>query len=236
MAAEAGVKLVFCEKPVADNAESAEAMSAITHKHRMSVIVNYFRRYDSFHQNIHRFIRRGEIGRPQAVRGLYSKGIANNGSHLIDLMRWYIGDVSRVWANRESSDDLADPTFDCHLVFESGVTGGLQGCDDRHFRVFELDMIGESGRLRLDSGYTAELFRPATSDRSSELKELQPATHDFGTGREGYFIKAIDNLIAAAESGSPLDCCLETAIGTYRVVDALKRSLETGGTEAVRQS
>ena len=75
---------IVCEKPLSDSTESAWRMLEMTKGTGSIVVVNYQRRFFPLYQQARRRIQDGELGDVQEMRGVYSKGLLNNGSHLID--------------------------------------------------------------------------------------------------------------------------------------------------------
>ena len=92
-----GVKAIFCEKPIANTLDDAYKMVEICKKNGIILQIDHQRRFCEFHQNIKDFIDNGVIGRIQQVSFYYTAGIANTGSHMFDLLRFFFGEVSWWW-------------------------------------------------------------------------------------------------------------------------------------------
>ena len=153
-ALDAGVRTFVLEKPLATSLEEAEGLAQLLRAHGATVWVNYLRRYASGIIEAQQRLTRGELGLPQVARVLYGKGLNNNGSHAIDLMRWWLGEPSEVSVlGRVDDDRHDDPTL--HLQYAVRQASGaalpvsFHGCDHRAISVFELDVLCERGRLRL---------------------------------------------------------------------------------------
>lgn len=84
------VKAIYCEKPVATTLEEADKMIEACHKHNVILQVNHQRR----------FIK---------PKMRWSRGILNNGTHAIDLMRQMFGDEWREKIDLEYVDDYSYP-------------------------------------------------------------------------------------------------------------------------------
>ena len=107
----------------------------------------------------------GEIGDIVAVNGAYTKGILHNGSHWFDLVRWLVGEITAVEAWESLASPAADPTCHVRVSFATGVQGFLIGIDANKFSLFELDLIGTLGRIRIrDSGNQVEYSRVQQSE------------------------------------------------------------------------
>ena len=109
-----GLKLILCEKPLSYNLNEAKEMVQICEKRGVSLYVNYMRRADPNVIEIKRRIDCGEILGPIKINAWYSKGILNNGSHLINLASYWIGDyishnvlnAGRSWNGTDSEPDV----------------------------------------------------------------------------------------------------------------------------------
>ena len=97
IACKAGVKKIWLEKPSAENSKLIEKMIRIKNEFGVKVFVNYFRRYDpSFIELKNELVN---IGNLVSISGMYTKGLRNNASHLIDLLIWLVGSYKRTKLN-----------------------------------------------------------------------------------------------------------------------------------------
>ncbi|MCK4911649.1 MAG: Gfo/Idh/MocA family oxidoreductase, partial [Thermodesulfovibrionales bacterium] len=115
------IKCVIHEKPLAaDMDEAAELMEACGSS-PVPVMVNYTRRYMKEMIGIRARIAKGEFGSFVSGSCYYGKGILNNGSHAVDLLRYLIGEVEDVSYVSGRVDYLPqDPSVSCVL----GISGG----------------------------------------------------------------------------------------------------------------
>jgi len=78
---------VWCEKPMAR--DPWEAGMIVRRMNSHPVQINYIRRFDTKHQQVKESMDKGELGEILWVRCLFSGGMLNNGSHFVDLCRWW---------------------------------------------------------------------------------------------------------------------------------------------------
>ena len=141
---------VLIEKPIATTALDALELVTRGNQHGVSILVGHHRRHNPIIQNAHALIEAGKIGDIRTVQGtcwLYKpddyfevapwrtkKGagpISVNLVHDVDLMRYLLGDVTRVQAAASSSargfenEDVAAAV----LTFASGVVGTISVSD-----------------------------------------------------------------------------------------------------------
>ncbi|MGH9866179.1 MAG: Gfo/Idh/MocA family protein, partial [Candidatus Acidiferrales bacterium] len=178
-AVKSGVKAIFCEKPIAENLSAADEMIRLCAEHNVLLLIDHQRRFAPLHQRVAAFLRDGGLGRVQQATCYYTAGVANTGTHLIDLLRFYLGDVKwvegRISANASSSD--ADPNIDGWLGFADGSVAAIQACDVRAYSIFEIQLLGTKGRLHVTShGFEAEFEEVRDSERYAGYRELFPAS------------------------------------------------------------
>lgn len=208
---------VLLEKPLATSMDAALDAVARVKRSRAVVAVNYTRRFVPAYQGLVSQVRSGGLGRIQHVSGLYGKGIFNNGTHLLDLVRWMFGEPSSltVAAVRAPGDD---PTLDLHLEWPDGIVMSLHGTDAAAYNVFELDIVGTAGRVRVtDLGHRLE--RHAVDDTSAAFgfRQLAADAAVEMTRLDRAIPAAIDNLIDCVESGARPCCTVEDGEAVLRL-------------------
>ncbi|MEK7613216.1 MAG: Gfo/Idh/MocA family oxidoreductase [Patescibacteria group bacterium] len=123
-------RLIICEKPVVTRKSDIAKLK----KRRLPpVIVNYSRRFDPVVQKVAGEIKKGLWGKIIAARGIYTGSLLHNGSHLVDLGRFLL----------------------------PNVTIQLTEGDAKAYSLFELDILTSKGRLRfIESGQKLMIERP----------------------------------------------------------------------------
>jgi predicted dehydrogenase len=86
-----------------------------------SLFTNYIRRSDPGGIEVARRLHAGEIRSPIKGVAWYSKGLYNNGSHLVNLLQYWLGDVTGFKVVSRGRDwEGTDPEPDLEICFESG--------------------------------------------------------------------------------------------------------------------
>jgi len=149
-AAESGVKAIFCEKSMAVTLREADEMIEVCEKHGVRLSINHGRRFDWQYRKIGELLSDGTIGDLRAMSLHYCAGLANNGTHYFDMLRYFAGDVA--WAMGRLEDPTAlDPRGSGYFSFKSGVecvVNGVTGANAQY--LFEL--IGTEGRIAVTNG------------------------------------------------------------------------------------
>lgn len=179
-AAEAGVRGILCEKPLATTLKDADAMIEAVNRNGCAMIVEHTRRWVPEFAIARRMIQDGEIGAVRTVESSWHLPRAmlfRNGTHFIDVMLYLVdGEPQAVLASlpeefaaygpRYAGDGGRDPKLDppasAIIKMQSGIRGifHLAGSPSTLglFRV-----VGETGEIviQVDGGgvTTAELIK-----------------------------------------------------------------------------
>lgn len=201
-----GVRGVLAEKPLALHLAQADELVALAEARGVTLAVNYSRRYADNHARLRDQIQNGALGQLQAIHGFYTKGTLHNGTHWFDLLRYFAGEVVRVWGFDRRGEWGADPTLDAALELENGVIAMLRGLDADAFALFEMDILGAMGRARItDVGHTIELSRAQPSGFYSGYQMLAPVETDT-SGMGDVTWRAVQDLAACVETGMAPRC------------------------------
>jgi len=219
-----GVAAILAEKPVTTDVHSAAGLVRLAKENGVLLEVNYSRRFDPCHQRVKECIGRGSLGAIQAVSGYYTKGTLHNGTHLFDLLRYLVGEVARVRGTDTLHEPGEDPTLDVYVEFESGVTGFFHGCDARAFSIFELDIVGKKGRIRIaESGHNIEFYTIRESPHYSGY--LAPILHSQARNcMQDLLLHAVGDVVECLRTGKEPLCSGEDGVRALQIADSLRES------------
>ena len=153
----ASPKIILLEKPVCglddDINEIADFISS--HSIYTRFFVNYHRNYLPQTQQVIRLIKSGKLGDFIYGSLLYGKGLMMNGSHYLNLLRSFLGDVSDFHVIRSSPciysfDREVDFTITYNDHQNAFINAISVGEDFR--RMGEIDLIFENARLKWSDG------------------------------------------------------------------------------------
>lgn len=157
------IKLFLIEKPFWTASISDEQFLPYSSK----CFINYFRKYLPFFQNLRKEIKSNAFGLPISCHIWYSKGLRNNGSHLIDLCN-YLFDSSFNLDSTRITDVLNDyrdndPTVSFSIKYNiegKGFPVLFQAADERLFSLIEVDLLFEKSRFKItDFGGKIEISK-----------------------------------------------------------------------------
>jgi predicted dehydrogenase len=224
------IKVILCEKPLAMNVLEAEELVREAKENGLILVVMYMRRFARNYQGLKEFISEDNIGKIQSITGWYTKGVRHNGTHWFDVLRFFGEEAEWVMAWNNLDDDPIDPTLDVVLGTRNGFIVSLRACDSEVFTVFEMDIMGTKGRVRiLDSGFQMEFSKVVDSRRYSGYKELEISPQNFGD-RKNLMLHAIENIVQALKFDTSVLCSGQDGVETLRISEAALKSAKTGMT------
>ncbi len=158
-AVDAGVKVVLCEKPLAPTVEEAKEIALYCEKFGCELFVGYQRRWEPAHRMVRKAVKDGRFGDIIAVNGYYVGGLRHNGCAWINLVRFLVGELSDVRPIGSLNVDRDVSRVGLSIEFACGAEGSLLAGDRNAYSLFEIDIIGTEGRLRLsDAGSEIEAW------------------------------------------------------------------------------
>jgi len=265
-AAVAARRHVLCEKPTALNAVEAAEMLAAAERAGVVHVIDHELRFNPNRRKVRALVAEGFVGRPRhALITLAGPGRSDPGrpwtwwadasrgggllgavgSHQIDLLRYWLGDVTAVMGATETyvkarpdpegggprpvtSDDFTSFS----LRFASGAIGTVfLSAVTAHPRGPRVELSGDEGTLVID-----EADRLWGARRGQELAELtEPETLTAPPGMDYValwglsFRRLVDHLVAATLDGAPIAPAATFADGlaAQRVMDAVRVTAAT---------
>lgn len=168
------LRLVLAEKPLTTSLNGSQEIIQLYHEHEITLAMNYTRRYVPEFMDLKCKIASGAFGRFLSGNGYYGKGTLHNGSHMIDFLRFLLGDISQTRTLSCIYDYFEDdPSCTAEFLMTCGGQFVMQAVDCRCHTIFELDLIFESRRMRIvDSGFTMETYSIKESELFSGYRNL----------------------------------------------------------------
>jgi len=96
-AAQAKVKGVICEKPMAIGMAAANSMVEACQASGTKLVISHQRRFTPGWEKARELVQAGTIGKPLWVNNKVAEGLTNWGTHSIDGSRFVLGDPKPLW-------------------------------------------------------------------------------------------------------------------------------------------
>jgi len=230
LAAEMGIPVVICEKPLADNIGEAKKIAKLTRSAKPIIITNHERRYSSDYIRAKEILQETKLGNLIAVRAVLYMGKTarlidqfwHDGTHLADAIMFLTDGVlkhKRTWGAKLNSRSgtawlegkLKSLTTDNSIpvIFEIGA--------GRDHLVFEIEFSCEKGRLRIGNG-VFEVLESVPSPYAEKFRSLRGTSETF-TGPTGYFANMLKDAVACVKD--PAKQPVSGAIDGLRVIEYL---------------
>lgn len=218
------VRAVIMEKPLALDEHRAQSLVKMARERGIILAVNYSRRYSQGHFKIKEFIQSGKLGDIQTVSGFYTKGLFHNGTHWLDLSRWLVGEIKSVHGFNVREEMDSDAILDAFLIFENGAVGFLQNLNAEAFSLFEMDILGTQGRIRItDSGHKIEYFTVSESPYYSGYKALKKISELDGDMNDT-LLNVVNDVVTCLEREKQPICSGLDGVAVLNIAFALVRS------------
>ncbi len=157
-------EIILCEKPLAYKLNEAKKMVKICEEAGVKLFVNYMRSVDIGVGEIKRRIEIDEIKKPIKANIWYSKGLYNNGSHLLNLLSLWLGKIISVKLIKKGSlFNQLDPEPDFEIEYSHG-TAIFRAAWEKSFSQLSVELLSTSGRLFYDYGGNSIEWQGTTYD------------------------------------------------------------------------
>ncbi len=238
-ACAAGVRGIFCEKPIATTLDDADRMLAAAEQSGTKVVVNHTRRFDPFYRQAKWLIDQGTIGPVRRIVGTMAGERAmlfRNGTHLIDTMSYFAA-AEPAWVTAEfdqadakygaeyhgdgGRNPATDPGMSALLEFTNGIRAFYNGSKGTATN-FEVDLQGELGRIRIGN-QLAELSTVVIG--GGLATQPLPLSVDLRSG----MVIAVEELIALVENNGDGTAAIKAARLTLATILGMLSSAAAGG-------
>lgn len=210
LAAETGARAILCEKPIATTLADADRMIAACEANSVPLSIEHTRRWDPLYLEARRIVHSGDLGPVRTVTSeMFSRRamLFRNGTHLIDLIPFFAGDVAARWLMADLEDGFEqyteydgdggrnpdlEPYASAYIRYEDGVRA--------FFNSYKTEFPGSQVSITCDGG------RVEINDRGGRV--IRGASHwDFAVSdlRAGHFryerqLAAVAELIDVLEN------------------------------------
>lgn len=239
LCAEKGVKGINAEKPMAITMSEADEMVEACRQSGTALTVSHQMRYCPNFERGKQAIEEGDLGEVYFLRAVCYGNLMNQGTHVIDMLRWYMGDarVARVmaqadeWDNAERDPGHPAPMWTLgYLVFENGVRATIESGPsyapalgtNAGWLNKRVEVLGTEGMLdTVVANYTRIL--------SSKRQGVYGTEIGVEEGWNQATIRFNEDLARVVREGGVHRNNAETSHHSFEVIQALAKSVHDGG-------
>jgi len=239
---------ILCEKPAALSMIDASQMVKAVKNAGVINVVNYSFRFTGYMNALKKFLESGKCGKILSIwsrrsrgSGLYSGGTrhwavtrpdlsggwaVHHASHSVDLMLWFGGKISSVYAKMHSTarNKFSEEIVWALLNFRNRATGVL-GDSNTNYRDSEFGVICEKGSLLIDRNQKI-IFKPETGKEFCADRRIK--TISFKKENKLYNGAVLDYFINHLKEGRMSNIDLAEARESLNVCLAMRKSARSG--------
>ena len=218
-------RVIFCEKPLASNVPDAEAIVAECDRAKVPLIVNYNRRWDVSVDQLKLELNSGAWGRVRSVSGVYTRGVSNNGSHMVDLLHLLLGPIRLTSVGMPIYDGFEeDPSVPLSLQAESGIPVFISCGNAGDYSLFEMQIVTEFGVISMEDGGMAWRFRRAVeSPMFRNYRSLDSGLERVAGNLRGAMLAVVDEVCRVADGEHVKSSTGSNALVALRICDQAKQ-------------
>jgi predicted dehydrogenase len=218
-------RLVFCEKPVTGTVAETTKWVEEFDKAGVKLAINHTRRWAPDVLLLREQIHTGAWGKIRSATATYSKGVLNNGGHMVDLLIGLLGQLSLLSAGQPLWDFWDDdPTIPAMLQTSSGVPVQLNVSDARDFAFFELQIVSERGVILMENGgFQWRVRKVIDSPQFNGYRSLDAGELIHGEYASA-MSRAVENIYNAVLFGETLASTGHGALEAQRLCEQIKSS------------
>lgn len=220
------VRGILCEKPLALTPADAQTMVKICREKKITLAINYSRRWNPELIQLGDEIRAGKYGAVQSARGYFTKGVFHNASHGINLFESWFGPAKVVsaWNSRPWGNQDVAASF--HLTFPRCNDVIFQAASADAYNFFELEILCAEARFVLPAGGNS-IRRQLRKQNAGGEPTLEPAT-ETPTSAARLLDFVIQDFVTATTQGSSLVMPATDALQTILTCEEIKTRAQAG--------
>ena len=226
------VPAIVLEKPIAEKIEHAREIVEEANRQGMHLLINHRRRFDSLVYEMRSKMRTGLIGEIMHASSYYVYGLVTTGTHMIDTLRLFLGEVDWVVGFSLIKTHLApedDPCVNAMIGMKSGAQVNIIASDMKDYDIHEIHFYGRKGKLLFknigrDFDFYGIIPSPEHDPPFTEL-EGESSKHWGGTPRNQFMFLG-DNVLNCLESGAKSLSTGEDSLRALEILLAIQESAE----------
>ena len=216
---EAGVKMLWLEKPPVASAAEGDALLNAVRMRGTTVMVGYQRRYAEPFVSLREHLKRGAQEKLLAVSVHFSLKLRRNGCHALDAVSFLLGDPDFSLVGVVPGQDPETPSFLLHAEELPLAFIGLSG----EFHSLDITLTFRDERIEILNGGKLVFRRREVADPRYPSRWLgSPELAPFPTldERNG-MAESLTDLLDSFEEGRQPVSNLESAMKTQRIMESV---------------
>lgn len=224
------LKGIIFEKPLGISYEESKKIIEFCEEKKILAQVNFWMRAENNLIKLTTELNK-IIGNIIFCRCIYGNGVLNNGSHLIDFFRFLFKEPKYLIGTSPVSYSLEYPLKDdvdwnFTLQFPNNLNVAFQAIDYSKCRLFEVDLFGENGHLRIFNDGLNMSISPIKKheilENYNQYDEINIQQIKIDPSMSMYNLYT--NFYDAIFNGSELISSARGALNSFKIIDSIKNS------------
>jgi predicted dehydrogenase len=220
-------KIILCEKPLAYDLGDARNLVELCKNAGVKLFVNYIRRSDPGAIDVKKRLV-NYFDKPVKGIAWYSKGFIHNGSHLFNLLEFWLGKYvqatvindGRLWQEHDTEPDV-------QVQFEHGTVLFFAAWEEI-FSHYTIELLGSWGLLRYERGGEYITWLDTQDNKETKGYTFLKTTPEIILNRMNYYQLSVFEQIAEEMLGRKTSLCTgEEALGTLEAINSIIKLRKT---------
>lgn len=216
---------VYTEKPPAESSLDTAVMLEASRRTGQICMTGFMKRFAPVYRRARAAVAAEDFGAPSLLAITWSFGVNEQawldvflgdfGVHMIDLARYFFGEVEEVFAR-----DSGGIAYAVTLVFASGAVGTLSMTANRGYDITERTELtgGYGNHVSIDSTGRLVHYRASVAELYERPLAMQDSLADIG------YLGELTEFVDAVRTGREPESSIASSHQTMRVHDAIHRS------------
>lgn len=222
-------KAILCEKPAGENLAQIMAIQNLAELNKINVFVNYMRRCEPGVNDIKRKIEGGSFGHFYKGVCWYSGGLENNGSHFIDLLRFWFGEIEKIFTVDQVAVDCERVDYgkmdvDFIAQFACGLRMYFIAGDEQSFGSKEIELLSDRGVLKyLRGGFDIAFYPARLHERFAGYNAYGLSGQTLANDYVNFMRYVYEELYLYFANGKAFPASLNNAIAVHKTIAQILR-------------
>jgi len=209
-------RIVIAEKPLTNSYKDCQYIIDLYAGNGIPIAVNFPRRYIPEIQNLMVSLRKRKI---QNINVQYVRGFQRDACHAIDLLNQFLGEYKDGWILNveEILDNPDDATLTAHLIYDKCDNVIIQGCNGKHYSVFDIKIMVDNGLIEIKSHSSVVYFYGLKATEYGNFKSLDYGFDGFYTSMNKHLIYLYKNVVNHLKHKEKLICTGADALKVQKI-------------------
>ena len=221
-------RIILCEKPLSYDLREAQKMVDLCERSGVRLFVNYIRKSDPGVIEIKKLIESNKFKTNMKGICWYSKGFVHNGSHLFNLLTYWLGNMKQFNLICDNKTRVLDSDYepDVEVEFDKGKIIFLSAWEE-DFSHYTIELLSSKGRIRYENGGTTIQYQGVINDPVCKgYKVLNPKSKEVMSKMQHSQLNVVNQLSEYISGKVSYLCSGREALNTLTSIQLIIHSIK----------